>query len=247
VAQEEAYEEDIADSLLLTYSWLQRGFFKWGRIVAKHPLIISSIVFTFLLITVIGIFSVEIETRAEGLWVSPDSIVETEKNYNDANFGRFYRSEMSVLSDASKGLFVLETFLSALPLLPPLLLSPPLLVFPRSGADGKPFVTIDLFREIMMQDLKIRNMKISCSYTNTTTGETMQRDVVLDDLCFKPLRGKGCAVQSPTEYFQADPSQLDQFDTDQDLRDALTQCGQSESTCMGSIGMPIDPNLVFGL
>ncbi|KAF6770407.1 hypothetical protein AHF37_10562, partial [Paragonimus kellicotti] len=88
--------------------------------------------------------------------------------------------------------------------------------------------------------------------------------ITLDDICFKPLAPDNldCAITSPLEYFQSDPVVFNQTlvewdDIVADYIDHLLFCANSptsvggsypnkSTSCLGSSGMPILPNVVFG-
>jgi Niemann-Pick C1 protein len=72
--------------------------------------------------------------------------------------------------------------------------------------------------------------------------------ISLDDLCFKPIEGQGCLVESPAQYWLSDPV-LSATDT----TPALTAACQTQqpvlkakSPCMDSMGTPVMRNVVLG-
>lgn len=72
----------------------------------------------------------------------------------------------------------------------------------------------------------------------------------LDDVCFKPIAGKGCIVESPTNYFRSERSFLNRA-TLEDIQRA-TLCvpnatgNPSDVPCMSSIGVPVMPEVILG-
>lgn len=75
-------------------------------------------------------------------------------------------------------------------------------------------------------------------------------NTLLDDVCFKPIPGKGCIVESPTNYFRSDATFLDRAR----LRDIqlATACAQNATgdpsaiPCMSNIGVPVMPEVILG-
>ncbi|EQC31057.1 hypothetical protein SDRG_11243 [Saprolegnia diclina VS20] len=81
--------------------------------------------------------------------------------------------------------------------------------------------------------------------TNATLGNEM---ISLDDLCFRPIPGKGCLVESPMQYWRGDVTLVA---SDPDIK--LTIACQtthpdlaSFSPCMDQNGVPVMRDVVFG-
>lgn len=68
----------------------------------------------------------------------------------------------------------------------------------------------------------------------------------IDDLCYKPVSGKGCLITSPTNFWKEDRQK---FDEEKDLK-IVSKCLKSleEDTmpCIDKIGMPIQLDAIFG-
>jgi Niemann-Pick C1 protein len=67
--------------------------------------------------------------------------------------------------------------------------------------------------------------------------------VAFEDLCFRPVYGQGCLIESPLEWWQSNASAL--LATNR-TGDYFNACGQVPLNCMSSIGTPIDANVVLG-
>uniref|UniRef100_A0A0B7ARF7 SSD domain-containing protein n=2 Tax=Arion vulgaris TaxID=1028688 RepID=A0A0B7ARF7_9EUPU len=78
--------------------YLEKQFFRWGYMCARHPFIVSAIV---LLITgglCAGISLFTVTTDPVKLWSAPNSRARTEKDYFDSHFVPFYRTEQLIIS-----------------------------------------------------------------------------------------------------------------------------------------------------
>ncbi|EFP09632.1 CRE-NCR-2 protein [Caenorhabditis remanei] len=114
---------------------------------------------------------------------------------------------------------------------------------------------VDFFEETFLLIENIQN--ITVNYKNT--------EIRLDDICYKPLgKRHGCAIMSPTNYFQnkwntflnaPTPWDFDYDDNGTYYWDHLKICvfnprtpyiSNSEMSCFGDFGGPIDPVLIFG-
>ena len=63
-------------------------FFRWGIFVSKYP---KLVIFSCLVITslsALGFLNLQIESRAEKLWIPPDSPYINDKHWLDINFPR---------------------------------------------------------------------------------------------------------------------------------------------------------------
>lgn len=71
---------------------------------------------------------------------------------------------------------------------------------------------------------------------------------LLDDVCYKPIAGRGCIVETPLDFFRSNASVLAQL-TPPLVQDALA-CrhilGQTSIPCLSDIGVPVQPEVVLG-
>uniref|UniRef100_A0A1I7V4V3 SSD domain-containing protein n=2 Tax=Caenorhabditis tropicalis TaxID=1561998 RepID=A0A1I7V4V3_9PELO len=110
-----------------------------------------------------------------------------------------------------------------------------------------------LFEEMFTLVNNIKNLSVV--YGTST--------IKLDDICYKPLGEKrGCAIMSPTNYFQnnwetfQNAGPANEGDEELDdlhwehlkycIKNPLTVSTYSEMSCFGEFGGPIEPSLVFG-
>ncbi|CAI2347918.1 unnamed protein product [Caenorhabditis sp. 36 PRJEB53466] len=128
------------------------------------------------------------------------------------------------------------------------------LIFVNIPAEMEDMFDMDLFKELFTLVGKVQNMTVIHGNSSVT----------LNDICFKPLGSAyGCAILSPTGYFQNSPDTFlnagapteadDLFMGDQYwnhlkycIHDPLRMSTYSKMTCFGEFGGPIDPVLVFG-
>jgi len=82
--------------------------------------------------------------------------------------------------------------------------------------------------------------------TNTTANNAEQ--TVLNDICYKPILGKGCLIETPLDFFRSNLSII-QVLTPALIQDALS-CrpilGATTIPCMSGIGVPVLPEVVLG-
>ncbi|KAL0949555.1 hypothetical protein HGRIS_009604 [Hohenbuehelia grisea] len=74
-------------------SFLRRAFYRLGLFAATSPWLTFAIVFLIMGVLNIGWKQFAIETDPVRLWVAPDSESKQQKDFFDANFGPFYRTE----------------------------------------------------------------------------------------------------------------------------------------------------------
>ncbi|XP_049848356.1 NPC intracellular cholesterol transporter 1-like isoform X2 [Schistocerca gregaria] len=73
-----------------------------------------------------------------------------------------------------------------------------------------------------------------------------RKKVRLEDVCFKPLAGKGCLVNSALGYFQNNVTSLENQENPVTHIEMCTGTFAYTPICMNDIGMPVDPKVVFG-
>lgn len=68
---------------------------------------------------------------------------------------------------------------------------------------------------------------------------------ILDDICYKPIRGKGCAIQSPMNYWQANETKVI-VDKHLGLTPSCVVFEDGENPCVSEIGAPCQKDVVWG-
>jgi hypothetical protein len=83
---------------------------------------------------------------------------------------------------------------------------------------------------------------------NAISTATASDGTQLSDVCFRPIPGQGCLVETPLDYFRSNMSTVAQL-TPALIQDAIS-CrsilGQSYIPCMNSIGVPVQQAVVLG-
>ena len=103
----------------------------------------------------------------------------------------------------------------------------------------------------IQQQLQSINITID-NYDRNNTNTTESHVITFNDLCYKPIPGKGCLIESVTEYFTSTdspgPPRLTHKLSDQHMIDWLSQCTSNPtySPCRGIAGAPLYPYVVFG-
>ncbi|KAI3403231.2 NCR1 [Candida oxycetoniae] len=70
--------------------------------------------------------------------------------------------------------------------------------------------------------------------------QTLNKDVSLTDICFKPL-GETCAIESFTQYFHGDINEINEYN----WRSKLQECANSPVNCLPTFQQPLKPQLLF--
>ncbi|MEE6464214.1 hypothetical protein FKM82_006214 [Ascaphus truei] len=214
---------------------LRLGFTKWGSFCVRHPWIVIFFSVVFIVACCFGLKFMKITTDPVELWSAPHSRAHKEKNYFDAHFGPFFRTEQLIIrAPLSKG-DIYQPY--------------------PSGSDvpfGPPLVLEILFQVLELQDA-IEN--ITASYNNET--------VMLKDICLAPLApyNNNCTILSVLNYFQNSYSVLnhsvgDDFYVYADYHTHFLYCVRAPASlndtsllhdpCLGTFGGPIFPWLVLG-
>ncbi|KAF8572283.1 hypothetical protein P879_03201, partial [Paragonimus westermani] len=215
------------------------GFYFLGWSVARHPYVtlIGCVIVSAVLCAGCALFTVT--TNPVELWSGKQSRARLEKDHFDSHFAPFYRTEQLIIRPRNQSGFWHHA------------------LYPASGdALYGPALKKEFLDEVLKLQSQIRNLSAYSSGFN--------EQITLDDICFKPLAPNNldCAITSPLEYFQSDSFVLNQTLIDweevvADYIDHLLFCANSPTSiggsypnksvsCLGSSGMPILPNVVFG-
>ena len=199
--------------------------YRYASFVTSEPwLVITCGLLLTAVCGLLGLLTARLESDPIALWVSPSSAVLKDKQYFDATFGPFYRTEQLIFTPAAA------------------VNSPPLV------NSTSPVLTRSTL--LMVQNLTdtIRSLAVSYNGNNVT----------LSTLCYRPIPGQDCVVESVVEYFarsnatiyfhSAAPSLDDVNTTDSIVRDWVGHCTSQyvATTCRGSIGAPTFPWVVLG-
>ncbi|XP_032869590.1 NPC1-like intracellular cholesterol transporter 1 [Amblyraja radiata] len=222
--------------------WLGNVFRCWGTAVARRPLPVIAASLVLVIVLSAGLSYISLTTDPVELWSAPDSRARREKDYHDANFGPFFRTNQVIITVPGRPdytynsvLFGENTF---------------------SGMFDKDIVLQLLDFQTRLQDIQVWS-------------EEAQRNISLRDICFAPLHPhspdtRDCAVNSLLQYFQNNRGLINAQGNQTihgvtgtvDWRDHFLYCANSPLSfkdntvmgisCMADYGAPVFPFLAVG-
>uniref|UniRef100_A0A3B5AAM2 NPC1 like intracellular cholesterol transporter 1 n=1 Tax=Stegastes partitus TaxID=144197 RepID=A0A3B5AAM2_9TELE len=218
---------------LAAQAFLSSLFRAWGTIMATYPLLVVVAVLSA------GLKSLELTTDPVELWSAPNSQARQEKNFHDAHFGPFFRTNQLILTAPGRKGGIYNS-----------------LVFGPQNFSG--LVSKELVIELLELQEKIQFWS-----------EDLNRSASLKDVCYAPLNPSNpsltdCAVNSLAQYFQ---NSLDNINAkvnmtyqgatrEVDWRDHLVYCLNSPlsfkditdlgMSCMADYGAPVFSFLAVG-
>lgn len=100
---------------------------------------------------------------------------------------------------------------------------------------------IDFLNEALTLQEEVAS--IVSQYYNDTLDQT--ESTVLPQICFHPVPGLGCLIESPLEYWQSSRQKLNTYGNPEEW---IRHCVQSplSTDCMSSVGSPVEAVTVFG-
>ncbi|KAB1258508.1 NPC intracellular cholesterol transporter 1 [Camelus dromedarius] len=214
---------------------LRRLFAQWGSFCVRHPGCVVFLSLAFIAACSSGLAFVRVTTDPVDLWSAPGSQARREKEYFDAHFGPFFRTEQLIIQAPHSHPHTYEPY--------------------PSGSDvpfGPP-LAVDILHQVL--DLQTAIENITASYNNET--------VTLQDICVAPLSpyNKNCTILSVLNYFQNSHSVLnhevgDDFFVYADYHTHFLYCVRAPASlndtsllhdpCLGTFGGPVFPWLVLG-
>ena len=196
---------------------------RYASVVASHPWLVIAGGLLLTAVCGLGLLKAQLQSDPIALWVSPSSQVLKDKEYFDATFGPFYRTEQLILT-------------------------------PTTAATASPpanSTSSILTRQtmLMLQQLTDTVRSLTVSYNGSA--------VSLSTLCYRPIPGQDCVVESVLEYFSRSnatlyttpaPSLANTSLTDAVVRQWVGYCASQvvAASCRGSIGAPTFPWVVLG-
>lgn len=104
-----------------------------------------------------------------------------------------------------------------------------------SKIPGQQIISLPFLEQILEIQYAVEAIKVNVN------GKT----ITLADLCFKPIPGQGCLIESVTEFWQNNITKL--RETKNIIQYVQTCSGATTiPSCMSEIGSPVDPFIVFG-
>ncbi|CAD7674962.1 unnamed protein product [Nyctereutes procyonoides] len=214
---------------------LRRLFTQWGSFCIRNPGCIIFFSLAFIAACSSGLVFGRVTTNPVDLWSAPGSQARLEKEYFDAHFGPFFRTEQLIIQAPHTSVHTYQPY--------------------PSGSDvpfGPP-LDIGILHQVL--DLQTAIENITATYNNET--------VTLQDVCVAPLSpyNKNCTIMSVLNYFQNSHSMLDHkigddFYVYADYHTHLLYCVRAPASlndtsllhdpCLGTFGGPVFPWLVLG-
>uniref|UniRef100_A0A7N8Y6M3 NPC1-like 1 n=1 Tax=Mastacembelus armatus TaxID=205130 RepID=A0A7N8Y6M3_9TELE len=224
---------------LTAQAFLSLQFKNWGTLMATYPLIVLLVSFAVVVALSVGIKSIELTTDPVELWSAPSSRARQEKDFHDAHFDPFFRTNQVILTAPGRKGHIYDS-----------------LLFGPHNFSG--LVSKDLIIQLLELQNKIQFWS-----------KDLNRTASLKDVCFAPLNPSNpsltdCAVNSLPQYFQ---NSLDNINAkvnmtelgvtkEVDWRDHLIYCLNSPlsfkditdlgMSCMADYGAPVFPFLAVG-
>uniref|UniRef100_G3PDG6 SSD domain-containing protein n=1 Tax=Gasterosteus aculeatus aculeatus TaxID=481459 RepID=G3PDG6_GASAC len=160
-------------------AFLSKGFCRWGTLMATYPLTVSFPI-VFVAVFSAGLKNIELTTDPVELWSAADSRARQEKDFHDAHFDPFFRTNQLILTAPGREGHIYDSLLFG----------------------------VQNFSGILSKDLIIELLKLQTEIQNIEFwSEDLNRTASLKDVCFAPLNPSNpnladCAVNSLPQYFQ---------------------------------------------
>ncbi|RXN14188.1 Niemann-Pick C1 1 [Labeo rohita] len=227
---------------LATQKFLGSLFQTWGTIMARYPLIVLPVCLVVVLVFAVGIKDIELTTDPVQLWSAPQSRAMREKDFHDAHFDPFYRTNQLILTAPDRPYHYYNS-----------------LLFGEQNFSG--IVSKDLIIELLELQQRIQAIEF--------WSDDLNRTASLKDVCYAPLNPNNpsltdCAVNSLPQYFQNSIDNLNAkvnmtelgVTKEVDWRDHFIYCVNSPlsfkditalgMSCMADYGAPVFPFLAVG-
>ncbi|XP_032936972.1 NPC1-like intracellular cholesterol transporter 1 [Catharus ustulatus] len=222
-------------------SALERAFRWWGTAVATRPVVVLLVALVVAGGLSVGLMTLRLTTDPVELWSAPGSRARQEKAFHDRHFGPFMRTNQVIVT--------------------------------APGRAGRTYESVVLgtknFSGVLAEDVLQALLELQETLSATTAwAPGSGRNVSLQDVCYAPLNPTkpsvaDCAVNSVTQYFQNNRSNLELTAWQDgknpgtvDWHDHLIYCVSSplsfnditalELSCMAEYGGPVFPYIALG-
>ncbi|XP_053318761.1 NPC1-like intracellular cholesterol transporter 1 [Spea bombifrons] len=227
---------------LKTNRLMERAFRRWGTTVASYPKTVIGISTVIVIVLSAGMILIRLTTDPVELWSAPYSRARQEKDFHDANFGPFFRTNQLIITVQNRSSYSYDS-----------------LFFGKLNFSG--ILSPDILLELL--DLQTRLQSI------TVWSEKHQKNISIQDICYAPLNpsnpsAEDCCVNSLMQYFQNNRTRF-LMEVTQTVsgetatvgwRDHFLYCVNSplsfqditdlELSCMADYGAPVFPFLAVG-
>ncbi|KAL7687450.1 putative protein patched/dispatched [Plasmopara halstedii] len=202
-----------------------RFFYRLGALSSGYPVVTVLLAVVCSAILCLGALKIKLKTNPQGLWVPPNSVAIKEQKLFNQLFGPFFRIQQL--------LFFVESDTD-----------------PNSNSKLSESLTCDANHDLVQREFLLQMAKVQTEITNAVIYSQDESNVTLSlqDFCYRPIKGKGCLVTSPFQYWLTNATLL-QNDPDIKLTTACQTTDpelQNRSPCMDQNGVPVMRNVVFG-
>jgi Niemann-Pick C1 protein len=209
--------------------FIQNSFRKYGTICSRKPFIF---ILPLIGITLASGLSIGILTNFQtmtdpvSLWSATDSRARIEKGFFDDNFNPFYRVQQIIIHPINDSTII--------------------------HFDPNDTTKYTVFGPAFEKEFLLQVLDLQLKVTNITT-QVNGKTVVLEDLCFSPMKNKLCATQTPLGWFQNKASLLDKVVGKFNYLDHINACLKSDlnlkddmgMSCAAPYGGPMIPNVAL--
>ncbi|KAM8974642.1 NPC1-like intracellular cholesterol transporter 1 [Pelodytes ibericus] len=227
---------------LKTNRAMEKAFRWWGTGVATYPKTVIGISLAVVIVLGCGMILLKLTTDPVELWSAPYSQAREEKDFHDANFGPFFRTNQVIITVENRSAYTYDS-----------------LFFGTVNFSG--ILSPDILLEMLELQTRLQNIQV--------WSEKHQKNVSIEDLCYAPLNPSNpsstdCCVNSLMQYFQNSRTNF-LMEVTQTMsgmtgtvgwRDHFLYCVNSplsfkditdlELSCMADYGAPVFPFLAVG-
>ncbi|ETK75066.1 hypothetical protein F441_18627 [Phytophthora nicotianae CJ01A1] len=201
-----------------------RVFYRLGALCSGSPVLMALSALVCSAVLCLGLLNMQLQTDPQGLWVPPNSVAAREQTRFDELFGPFFRIQQLI--------FYVESDTNA-----------------DSDSDLVP-ATCDANHDLVQRRFLLQMANVQSQITNAVVYSQDEANVTLtlEDFCYRPIKGKGCLITSPFQYWLTNSTLL-QHDPDIKLTTACQTTDpvlKEHSPCMDQNGVPVMRNVVFG-
>ncbi|XP_063301615.1 NPC1-like intracellular cholesterol transporter 1 [Pelobates fuscus] len=227
---------------LKTNRAMEKAFRWWGTGVASYPKTVIGISVILVIVLSCGMILLKLTTDPVELWSAPYSSAREEKDFHDANFGPFFRTNQLIITVPDRPSYTYNS-----------------LFFGETNFSG--ILSPDLILEMLDLQTRLQNI--------TVWSEKHQKMVSIEDICYAPLNPSNpsatdCCVNSLVQYFQNNRTRFTMEVTQTvsgetgtvGWRDHFLYCMNSplsfkditdlQLSCMADYGAPVFPFLAVG-
>ncbi len=242
--------------------FLERLFFHVGRGVGSHPKLFIAVSVVFIGCLSAGLTHLKVVQNPQAIWVPPGSPTAKQQSYFGNAFDPFFRIEQAIfMKKCSEGTAKCKPSPGAVQQAVSINANGYAAALQGNASkncqDGN-LVTIQAFKEMLRVQEAIETTADSAGLSRVQIcfglqHTSMSAGTTLDDICYKPVLGEGCIIESPLNYVKSNSTLLDSMD-ELHLQEAM-QCAAAKviwpgftvtKPCWSNIGVPIMKDVVLG-